>query len=134
MNDGLRTTLGAIGAGCLVAAVVGGDVKVAGSELPVINDLWIRLLLAGLGLVLLWIAMSRSRRPRMRTWLVTAPTTTIAAPGQKAKSFGGGITEIEAASYRKSDDGRTYLFFDRDGEPTREIPAHSVREVQRKHG
>lgn len=132
MNDGLRTALGVIGAGCLVAAVVGGDVKVAGSELPVIHGLPIRLLLAGLGLGLLWIAMSRSKRPSIKTWLVTAPTTTIAAPGQRAKSFGGHTIEIEAASYRKSDDGKAYLFLDRDGEPVREIPAHSVREVQRK--
>ena len=132
MNDGLRTTLGAIGACCLVAAVVGGDVKVAGSELPVIHDLWIRILLALLGLVLLWIAVSRSRRPRNQTWLVTAPTTSIAAPGQKVKSFGGHTIEIDAASYRKSDDGKTYIFLDRDGEPVREIPAHSVREVRRK--
>lgn len=132
MNDGLRTTLGAIGACCLVAAVVGGDVKVAGSELPVIQDLWIRLLLAALGLALLWIATRRSRRPRTKTWLVTAPTTTIAAPGQRAKSFGGQTTEIEAASYRKSEDGKTYIFVDRDSQPVREIPSHAVREVRRK--
>ena len=132
MNDGLRTTLGAIGACCLVAAVVGGDVKVAGSELPVIQDLWIRLLLAALGLALLWIATRRSRRPRTKTWLVTAPTTTIAAPGQRAKSFGGQTTEIEAASYRQSEDGKTYIFVDRDSQPVREIPSHAVREVRRK--
>jgi len=51
MTEGLQTVFGGAGVTCLVAAVIGGNVKVAGSELPIVNSPMARILLAIFGYV-----------------------------------------------------------------------------------
>lgn len=139
MNDGLRNTLATLGVGCLIAAILGGDVKLPGAEVPAINDLRAQILLGCLGAVVLALVLWRPRRSPSHTWQVTAPTASISVPtGSSSRprysttTYGGQTTEIVAASYRRSADGKTYIFEDGSGVPVREIPARQVAAVTRK--
>ena len=137
VTDGLKVAFGSIGAACLVAAAVGGGVKIAGSEVPIVASPVRVGLLAALGLALIVVAMWKSR-PRMVTFLVTRPRSAIAVPKgtiekpyYETKSFGGQVSEVRAAGYRKSEDGKSYVFFDRDGQVVKEIRAVQVGQIER---
>lgn len=133
MTDGLQTIFGGAGVACLAAAVIGGNVKVAGSELPVVNSLITRILLATLGVVLIAAALWRNR-PRMKTFLVRQPTSyfdwvegSISNPTTRTRVGGGRVVEIKAAGYRKSEDGKSYIFVDRHNQSVKELPSRRLR-------
>lgn len=137
MTDALKVTFGGVGAACLVAAAVGDGVKIAGSELPAVA-LPARIGLLVLGLAFIVIALWKSRRPRMVTFVVTTPRSSIAVPKgtierpyYQTRTFGGKLIEVRAASYRKSEDGKSYIFMDRDGQTVKELPSWKVGEIER---
>lgn len=136
MNHDIPKTLIPIAALCMVGAILGGGVKIAGSELPVIASPILRALLATPGIVfLLWAWRAR---PRTTTFLVRQATSsvswaegTLQKPVFRTQRRGGRLIPIEAVSYRRSDDGKTYVFTDRRGQPVRELPSYQVASIQR---
>lgn len=143
--DNLRAIYATGGILCVLAAIVAGGVKAAGWELPVIESDWIRIVLGLFGVGLLLVGafypavLARLTRPKMGTYVITAPTTTItsasgapARPRVKSTKVGGGTTEIRAARYETSTDGSSITFFDRDGIPVREIWRSQVAKIERR--
>ncbi len=135
MKD-LRRTMGFVGVVCIIAAVTGGGIKLAGSEVPIIASPTRQVLLACLGAVVAAAAMWPRRR--LHTFVVQLPTTslswaygTISNPQVRTKRYGGGLVRIAAADYHRSSDGKTYVFTDRRGQPVRELPSYAVRSIRR---
>lgn len=138
MNDDLRKTLGVLGPVCLIGAVVGGGVKLAGSELPVVGSVTRQLLLAVLGVVFLSLASWRPARDV--TFLVSQKMASISsAVGSihdtrpQVRTIGGGtkIRRIVAYGHEWSPDGRTCRFFDRRQRTVQELPRHQVDSIRR---
>jgi hypothetical protein len=138
MNDELRKTLGVLGAFCLIGAVVGGGLKMAGSELPVIGSLPRQVLLAALGAV--FPTLASWRPPGDVPFLVTQKMASISsAVGSiydarpQVHTVGGGtkVRRIVAAGYERSADGKTYRFFDRRHRIVQELPSYKVDTIRR---
>lgn len=144
MTDGLRVICFTGGLLCVLTAVLAEGVKVAGWELPVIESDRARIALGIFGAVLCLAAFVYSDvrdwlvRPRMRTYVVTTPKQgwSIAAPGREVKSgsWGGDEIEIRAADYKESDDGKSWIFTDRDGQPVRTLSKSQVADIRRREG
>jgi hypothetical protein len=137
VTDGLQTVFGGAGVTCLVTAVIGGNVKVAGSELPIVNSPVARILLAILGVVLIAASLWRNR-PRMKMFLVRQPTSSISwaegpisNPTARTRVYGGQVVEVKAAGYRKSEDGKSYTFVDRRDQSVKELPSWQVESIER---
>lgn len=134
MDAELRRIIVGAGVVLLAAGLVGGAVKIAGNELPAINQPAIRVACSGLGVLLIVLGLL-SRRPRNRTYYVTQPTSsisvpkgTLSAPRYETTRFGGGTREVVAADYYRAADG-SYVFTDARGANVRELPAHEVDSI-----
>lgn len=147
MNDDLSKTIGVLGASCIIVAVVGGDVTLAGSDFPAIASPSRQFLLAAVGVALTilayWWRTSRvgvSRSRPLVVFLVEQKMASISSAagstpdGQPhVRTTGGGIKtrRIEAADYSRSDDGKRYTFKDRDGRVVCELPSYQVHTIRR---
>ena len=74
----MNATLLMLGLACLIAAIVGGGLKAAGFEFPVISSLRRQILLAALGCVLL-IASRIGRQPAPASQKIAGPTQDAAS-------------------------------------------------------
>jgi hypothetical protein len=138
VNNDLRKTLGALGAVCIIAATVGGGVKLAGSELPVVGSIQRQLLLGAVGGLLLTLAILRRSAPVV-TFLVEQKMSSISAAAgsiggpHQMRTAGGGtkVRRIIATGYERSRDGKTYRFFDRRNQTVQELPSYQVNAIRR---
>jgi hypothetical protein len=123
---------------CVVTAVVGGGVKLVGSELPIITSFVRQVLLAVVGVSLIaWDGWPR--RKLVGVFLVQQPTPSFSrAVGTldswqvKTTRFGGHVRRIEAADYHRTADGKAYVFTDRYGRSVCELPSYQVDNIRRE--
>ena len=78
------TSILVIGAVCVVAAIVGGELKLAGFEFPILTSRTSRVLLAGVGIVFVIIGLFQPFTNAGRTPPVSTPTRT--PPGSESPS------------------------------------------------